>query len=130
MCRICALMQSRISRLFFIESIYRPYLKISRERASTLVENLPISCVPLMQTTNGREIRSLKRGIQYREERQFREVFLAELNSSPVLFGDHKRYDVNLVISFDNGWKLFPPDSEVKCPKPEDMNEAGKALAI
>ena len=114
--------------VIFHESIYRPYLKISRERASTLEKTL-IELRP-SGADDERTVSEFEAWMIQYQRNQFREVFLAELNILPsFLVIEKEGYDVNILI--DNGWKLFPPLTLGKCPEARwDMNEAGKALAF
>ena len=114
--------------LIFDESIYRTYLNISRERASTLKTSLT-EMRPL-NAEDSRQVSELEEWMIKYHSNQFREVFLAELNILPsFLVMEKEGYDIDILIH--DGSKLFPPSILQKCPESApDMNEASKALAF
>ena len=115
----------------FEQSIYAPYLKSSREKATTLIEILK----PMSTDYDDDKLKELPftayeaSSVRYHRE-QFRSVFFAELSGLPSFLVTGKGgYDINTLI--DEGQKLFPELTLSKCPEAEsDMREAGKALAF
>ena len=108
----------------FDQSIYAPYLRISREKATVLTNTLDGIL------SSNQDITSQDAwGIRYQLD-QFRNVFLAELGVLPLFLVTGKAgYDTNAIIN--EGYKLFPASTKSKCPEAEqDMMEAGKALAF
>ena len=108
----------------FEQSIYAPYLKISREKATTLISVLDQICEPEHQFS----ITDLwlLRGART----EFKNVFLAELSILPAfLVSEKEGYDLNTLT--DKGYKLFPASLSQKCPNAdEDMMAVGKTLAF
>lgn len=108
----------------FEQSIYAPYLKISREKATTLISVLDQICEPEHQFS----ITDLwlLRGART----EFKNVFLAELSILPAfLVSEKEGYDLNTLT--DKGYKLFPASLSQKCPEAyPDMMAAGKTLAF
>ena len=110
----------------FEQSIYAPYLKISREKATSLIATLDrISADNREETLTAYDAWA----IRYNRE-QFRGIFFSELSVLPSFLVTGKEgYDVNTLI--DEGQKLFPASTLSKCPEAgKDMREAGKALAF
>lgn len=117
--------------LLFKQSIYASYLKISREKASNLLENLERICSDAYKEgEENAELSDLEAWEIRNGRTQFREVFLSELSVLPsFLVMGKEGYDTNTLI--DEGYKLFPSAALTKCPEAEmDMKEAGKALAF
>lgn len=108
-------------------SIYRPHLRISREKATQLRD--AIQAVLAGQTDATRQISEAERlRIQYATN-DFRSVFLSEIGVLPVFLASEKEgYDLHVLI--DSGERLFPSDLLQKAPEAmEDCRQAGKALA-
>ena len=115
----------------FEQSIYAPYLKSSREKATNLIEILK----PISTDYDDDKLKELPftayeaASVRYHRE-QFRSVFFAELSVLPSFLVTAKGgYDINTLI--DEGQNLFPASTLSKCPEADkDMREAGKALAF
>ena len=112
-------------QITFEQSIYAPYLKSSREKATNLIEILKRISADNEETLTSHDVWSI-----HHSREQFKSVFFAELSVLPAFLVTGKEgYDVNTLI--DEGQKLFPALTLSKCPEADkDMREAGKALAF
>lgn len=122
---LCTDVKQRL-RALFEESIYAPYLKISREKAATLRDVLD----GIHNNTDGEQLSTFDEWLIRQNQGDFRSVFFAELSVLPsFLVMGKESYDTNTLI--DEGYKLFPPATLRKCPEADsDMSEAGRALAF
>jgi hypothetical protein len=114
--------------MLFSQSIYAPYLKISRERAETLNTCLTGMTAPDPdQAAQWTEI-----DIWYLQNcvEQFKTVFWSELSILPsFLVAGKESYDSNTLL--DEGFKLFPQSLSTKAPESiRDAMQAGRALAF
>ena len=116
-------------QITFEQSIYAPYLKSSREKATNLIEILKRISTDI-SADNEETLTPYEEWSIHHNREQFRSVFFAELSVLPAFLATGKEgYDVNTLI--DEGQKLFPASTLSKCPEAEsDMREAGKALAF
>ena len=112
----------------FDQSIYRTHLKISRERAQTLLQTL--STILPDNSKDDEVLSAFEKWSIHNQREQFRNVFFAELSVLPsFLVMEKEGYDIKVLI--EEGEKLFPPSTLKKCPEAdEDMKEVGKALAF
>ena len=112
----------------FVNSVYSPHLKISRERASML--KTALDEMSPQKRDQESAVTDLDAWMIKFHGNQFREVFMAELNILPsFLVNEKEGYDINALT--DGGHKLFPASILRKCPETKwDMREAGKALAF
>ncbi len=113
----------------FDRSIYRPFLRISRQQALDLHHFIQ----QLLRESRGDSERMLTDvevwSFKNRRDR-FKTAFLAEMSTLPsYLVTNKESYDVNLLI--ESGVGLFPPNLLSKAPETEnDAMEVGKALAF
>ena len=116
-------------QLTFEQSIYAPYLKISREKATDLIETLKRVSAEI-SADNEETLTPYEEWSIHHSREQFRSVFFAELSVLPSFLVTAKGgYDINTLI--DEGQNLFPASTPRKCPEADkDMREAGKALAF
>lgn len=109
-------------------SVYRPHLRISREKSNTLQQYLDgmVASSPGADAVYNEfqvwQAKSLKD--------QFRTVFLSETSTLPIfLVGSKESFDVNLLV--DSGQELFPASLLIKVPEAiSDAQQVGKALAF
>lgn len=112
----------------FDQSIYRPHLRISRDKANVL-----------HQTLNGfggtkeemeRELTEYEVWSVLQQRDDFKLVFMSELSTLPAFLVLPKEgYDVSLLVG--SGTSLFPSSMLAKAPETyNDAMEAGKALAF
>lgn len=112
----------------FDQSIYREYLRISRQKASELHVVLS-SFVEKINREANEEITPVDIWTMLSRRDEFRTVFFSELSTLPSFLVTAKEgYDINLLI--DRGMALFPESLLTKAPETEkDAMQAGKALA-
>ena len=122
---LCTDVQNRLQTLFD-QSIYSPYLRISRQKAEALRGVLE----GIKDNTDGEQVSKFDEWFIRRDQGAFRNVFFAELSVLPsFLVMGKASYDTNTLI--DEGHKLFPESILHKCPEAgRDMSEAGRALAF
>ena len=86
----------------FEQSIYAPYLKISREKATALLSTLDQIC------EEGHKLSHFDLWSLNNKRTEFKNGFLAELSILPAFLVTAKEgYDLNTLT--DEGYKLFPP---------------------
>jgi len=121
--------QFQLEQLFG-NSVYGPYLRISREKANAF--HLVIRSVIGIGDTDakwdhplGASLTSIKSSRDH-----FKPVFISEISTLPVFLVSPKdNYDVTLLI--EHGAGLFPPMMLAKAPDAAfDAGEVGKALAF
>jgi hypothetical protein len=109
----------------FGQSIYGPYLRISRQRGGELYRSIDL----MLAADEESQVTELDEWWINHNKEQFRTVFMSELSTVPsFLVGAKESYDVNTLL--DNGHKLFPAALLSKVPEAtRDAQEVGKALA-
>lgn len=112
----------------FDQSIYSPYLRVSREKAkelhAALEEIIALSDDDAVKPLGWRAF-SVKQALE-----NFKLVFLSEISTLPAFLVSKKGpYDMNLLV--ERGADLFPQTLLVKVPEAfADAVEVGRALAF
>jgi hypothetical protein len=114
--------------LLFNDSIYAPYLKVSKEKAITL--HATISSYMNEDKFFEKQFSENDIWLIISQRDNFRLVFLSEISTLPAfLVGRKESYETNSLI--DNGVQLFPSSLPQKVPDAiADAKEVGKALAF
>ena len=111
-------------QMIFEQSVYAPYLNVSREKATNLISILEEVCEPEHQLS------AMDLWLIRNRRDEFKNVFLAELSILPAfLVSEKEGYDLNTLTN--KGYKLFPTSLSQKCPDAdEDMMAVGQTLAF
>lgn len=119
--------QNQLAALFD-QSIYKPHLRVSREKARLLHEQI------VMALGDGQDLQRILPkttiwGIT-RLRNEFQQIFLSEISVLPAfLVSPKESYDLSVLLY--DGTRLFPSEMALKVSEAVfDGGEAGKALAF
>lgn len=112
----------------FTQSVYRPFLRVSREKAGDLAAIL--EKLTQKAADGDSDIDDLEFWILTDGKNKFETIFIAEISTLPAyLVLPKENYDIDALI--DAGFGLFPPSMLKKVPETfEDAQEVGRCLAF